>query len=114
MQKTKILGKKLRNLRNPDLAELDPHEEDQNQVYIGQYLSCIIVNVLSIVILENKGILSDFSFLVEMKAIDTMKVSVKKYKLMKLPTATQQERRRKIIHKKSAYLSPLLIGLSNL
>lgn len=108
------MGKKFRNLRNPDLAQLNAHEEDQHQVDVRQYFSYIIVKVLSIVILENNGIFCDFSFLVEMKAIDTMKVSVKKYKLMKLPTATQQESRRKIIHKNYAYFSPLFIGLSNL
>lgn len=114
MDVTKILGKKLRDMRNPDLTELVPHKEDQDQVDVGQYLCYIIIKVLSIAILENNGIFCDFSFLVEMKAIETMKVSVKKYKLMKLPTATQQERRRKIIHKNSAYFSPLFIGLSNL
>lgn len=108
------MGKKLRDLRNPELAKLKSHKEDQNQVYVRQYFSYIIVKVLSIVILENKGIFCDFSFLVEMKAIDTMKVSVKKYKLMKLPTATQQVSRRKIIHKNSAYFSPLFMRLSNL
>lgn len=114
MHEIKILGNKFRNKRNFYLAELYPHEEYHKQIYVGHYFSYIILKVLSISNLENIGIFCDFYLLVEMKATDTMNVSVKKYKLMKLPTATQQESRRKIIHKNYAYLSSLFIGLSNL